>query len=178
MQVLAKALETSSHVTHLNLQGSKIGIKGIKVGSLVWGSGFQHSTYSPAVARSTGNVRCSGEARNWNNSRTWGSFWRLIENIFKITTDEKNFAFLYLKYSEITKNQNYQKKINLNIKTLFKIKEKQNATAFLRFLTFRNVFMCVCVCFYVHVLCVFMVCFFVCSCLVLSFVIFSSIGFP
>ena len=36
MQVLAKALETNSHVTHLNLKSSQITVEGIKVGSLVW----------------------------------------------------------------------------------------------------------------------------------------------
>ena len=36
MQVLAKALETNDHVTHLNLQCCEIKVEGIKVGSLVW----------------------------------------------------------------------------------------------------------------------------------------------
>ena len=35
VQVLVKALETNSHVTHLNLEYSLIEVKGIKVGSLV-----------------------------------------------------------------------------------------------------------------------------------------------
>ena len=36
MQVLAKALESNDHVTHLNLEYSMIKVEGIKVGSLVW----------------------------------------------------------------------------------------------------------------------------------------------
>ena len=36
MQVLAKALESNSHVTHLNLEKCEIEVEGIKVGSLVW----------------------------------------------------------------------------------------------------------------------------------------------
>ena len=60
VQVLAKALESNHHVTHLNLERSWIDIK---VRSLVWDPGFRrrrprilqtfliHSTYSSAVAR-------------------------------------------------------------------------------------------------------------------------------
>ena len=67
VQVLAKALESNSHVTHLNLEGSQIGVKCIKVGSL----GFRrrrpqilptfliHSTYSSAVARSMLDLKIS-----------------------------------------------------------------------------------------------------------------------
>ena len=95
----------------------------------------------------------------------------VVENVFWCKKkDEKNLHKLYN-----PKSRKLSKERNLNIKTLFKIKEKQNATTFYVFLLFE---MCSCVCFYVHVLCVFMVCSFVCSCLVLSFVIFSSIGFP
>ena len=36
VQVLAKALETNDHVSHLNLEYSKIEVEGIKVGILVW----------------------------------------------------------------------------------------------------------------------------------------------
>ena len=36
MQVLAKALESNDHVSHLNLEYSEIGVEGIKVGILVW----------------------------------------------------------------------------------------------------------------------------------------------
>ena len=36
VQVLAKALEGNDHVTHLNLEWCRIGVKEIKVGSLVW----------------------------------------------------------------------------------------------------------------------------------------------
>ena len=36
VQVLAKGLETNDHVTHLNLEFSKIKVEGIKVGTLVW----------------------------------------------------------------------------------------------------------------------------------------------
>jgi len=36
VQVLAKALESNSHVTHLNLERCQIKAEGIKVGSLVW----------------------------------------------------------------------------------------------------------------------------------------------
>ena len=71
VQVLTKALESNSHVTHLNLEECGIKVEGIKVGSLR--SGFRcgsvrrctkteqhqilptfliHSTYSSAVARS------------------------------------------------------------------------------------------------------------------------------
>ena len=35
VQVLAKALETNSHVTHLNLEKCESGVEGIKVRSLV-----------------------------------------------------------------------------------------------------------------------------------------------
>ena len=36
VQVLAKALESNSHVTHLNLESSLIKVEGIKVRSLLW----------------------------------------------------------------------------------------------------------------------------------------------
>ena len=36
VQVLAKALESNDHVTHLNLEYSSIDVEEIKVGSLVW----------------------------------------------------------------------------------------------------------------------------------------------
>ena len=70
VQVLAKALESNDHVTHLNLEMCRIEVEGIKVGSLVWDpvSGVEvqgdelrlysyqilptlwiHSTYSSAV---------------------------------------------------------------------------------------------------------------------------------
>ena len=36
VQVLAKALESNDHVTHLNLEWCRIEVQKIKVGSLVW----------------------------------------------------------------------------------------------------------------------------------------------
>ena len=71
VQVLAKALESNDHVTHLNLEFCKIEVEDIQVGSLVWDpvSGVEvrgdklklcqilqtfliHSTYSAVAARS------------------------------------------------------------------------------------------------------------------------------